>query len=105
MKYTVYQLPIEHDLTFRCWKEYSQKYSLRTPREFTNEHLKDWKKVYDGEVADMHDSKNILERIFVTLNVNRPEDYRTRSLSTSDIIELENGELWFCDSLGWVQLK
>ena len=45
-----------------------------------------------------------LEKIYIELNINHPEDYKARSLSVSDIIELEDGSFWFCDVVGYVEL-
>lgn len=47
-----------------------------------------------------------LEQIFTVFNLHHPEDYRGRSLSVSDIVEvhdnpnIEDG-FWFCDIIGW----
>lgn len=50
-----------------------------------------------------------LEDIYLTFNMIRPEDYRGRSLSVSDIVELVGNDeecgFYFCDSLGWKKLK
>lgn len=41
------------------------------------------------------------------MNNNRPADYACRSMSVSDVVELENGSLWFCDMYGfvWIDAK
>ena len=107
MKYTIYQLPIENNLAFRSWEEFEKSHSLKSPRDFhRTEHLKEWRKVYDGEIEQRPaNSKAILEHIFTILNTMHPKDYRARSLSVSDLVELENGELWFCDNTSWVLLS
>lgn len=61
-------------------------------------------KVYDKEV----DCSN-LEEVYVLLNINYPSDYRGRSLSVSDIVEVYEAEavpqgFYFCDSVGFRQV-
>lgn len=51
-----------------------------------------------------------MEDIFKALNVQRPDDYQTRSLSVSDVIEIRESELlqpgfYFCDSFGFVPIE
>lgn len=95
MRYTIYQLPVEHDL---CFMDYA----------FTSRHggvnPADYAKVYTGEMP-VRESTTALEQIYTALNTCHPEDYRARSLSVSDLVELEGGGLWFCDSIGFVAVE
>ena len=58
-----------------------------------------YKTVFDGPV-DAED----LEDIFAALNFNQPVGYNGHSMSVSDVVQLENGECYFCDSVGFQQL-
>ena len=92
MKVKIYQLPVEHERCFRAFDP-SKKITLE-----------DYKLVWEGE----HDAKN-LEEVYHALNYAHPADYKTRSFSVSDIVEVigENGkgDKWFCDSIGWVLIE
>lgn len=56
--------------------------------------------VWAGEL----DHEASLEEIYEIFQLKHPEDYRGRSLSVSDIVELPDG-LHFCDSIGWKPVK
>lgn len=51
-----------------------------------------------------------LENIYQILNVDHPEDYRARSLSTSDVVHVEDSPMiqsgyYFCDSAGFIPVE
>lgn len=61
-------------------------------------------KVYDKDVPCSN-----LEEVYAMLNINHPSDYRGRSLSVSDIVEVCKAEavtqgFYFCDSVGFRQV-
>ena len=61
-------------------------------------------KVYDKDVPCGN-----LEEVYTMLNSNHPSDYRGRSLSVSDIVEVYEAEavpqgFYFCDSIGFKEL-
>lgn len=56
--------------------------------------------VFDGEV----DAKSLAD-IFRIFNIERPKGYRGRSMSTSDVVWAEGLGTFFCDSIGFKQLK
>lgn len=65
---------------------------------------KSYDKVYDKEV----DCGN-LEEVYELLNLNHPSDYRGRSLSVSDVVEVYESDnvpqgFYFCDSVGFKQI-
>jgi len=64
--------------------------------------LGDYDVVYEGEIEGT-DVDKILDQLFVTFNVNHPEDFRGHSLSVSDIVELD-GVNYYCDDIGWEKL-
>ena len=65
--------------------------------------LNDYEVVYEGEL-DCPEMPNALEELFEIFNVRRPEDFKGRSMAVSDIIEVE-GKNYYCDAIGWVELK
>ena len=61
-------------------------------------------KVYDKEV-----DCSSLEEVYTMLNINHPSDYRGRSLSVSDVVEVYESDeapqgFYFCDSFGFKQV-
>ena len=65
--------------------------------------LDDYKVVYEGEL-DYPEMPNALEKLFEIFNIRRPEDFKGRSMSVSDIVEVD-GKNYYCDAAGWVELK
>ena len=65
--------------------------------------LKDYEVVYEGEL-DYPEMPNALEELFEIFNVRRPEDFKGRSMSISDIVEID-GKNYYCDFVGWEKLK
>ena len=60
--------------------------------------------VYEGEVK-----AETTEDIFFVFNVKFPKDYKGRSLSVSDVVEIINSdgknEFYFCDTIGFKRIK
>ena len=65
--------------------------------------LDDYKVVYEGEL-DYPEMPNALEELFDIFNTRRPNDFKGRSMSVSDIVEVD-GKNYYCDAAGWVELK
>ena len=65
--------------------------------------LKDYEVTYEGEL-DYPEMPNALEELFDIFNVRRPNDFKGRSMAVSDIVEVE-GKNYYCDGVGWVELK
>ncbi len=65
--------------------------------------LDDYKVVYEGEL-EYPEMPNALEELFEIFNIRRPEDFKGRSMSVSDIVEVD-GKNYYCDAAGWVELK
>lgn len=59
-----------------------------------------YKTVFDGNV-DAQD----LEDVFAVLNFSQPVGYNGHSLSVSDIVEIEGGGHFYCDTFGFQELK
>lgn len=44
-----------------------------------------------------------LDDLFEEFNIHHPKDFRGHSLSTSDIVKLDN-DYYYCDDFGWKKL-
>ena len=65
--------------------------------------LKDYEVTYEGEL-NYPEMPDALEELFDIFNVRRPNDFKGRSMAVSDIVEVE-GKNYYCDGVGWVELK
>ena len=94
MKYKLYQIKDweNNPYIFRGFNT-AQKYGFN---------LKDYEVVYSGEVPD-DDVEKVLEDFFTLFNVYRPQDFTGRSMSISDIIELD-GEYYYTESFGFKKI-
>ena len=91
MKVKIYQLPVEHD---RCFRGFDV--NKRVPME-------DYELVWEGELGG-----RTLDKVYRELIYAHPADYKARSLSVSDIVEVigedGKGNKWFCNNVGWVKV-
>ena len=94
MKYKLYQIKDweNNPYVFRGFNT-AQKYGFN---------LKDYEVVYSGEVPD-DEIEKVLEDFFTLFNVYRPQDFTGRSMSISDIIELD-GEYYYTESFGFKKI-
>ena len=63
--------------------------------------------VYSGSVESNGAIGEVLESLFMRFNLEFPADYRSRSMSVSDVVVLhENGNdrAYFCDSIGFAEV-
>ena len=80
-------------------------------RNGKNVRLDEYKEVYSGEIEidDIVATGDTLEKIYTIFNFDKPEDYRARSLSVSDIVVLHPvpgiRETYFVDSIGYKKLS
>lgn len=93
-KFKLYQLPVKNNAVFM-------------DLEFVKENnimpaLSDYNKVWEGSVEDLEDMSDVtvLDHIYMKYQGTKPEGYTGRSLSTSDVVELD-GKYYYCDSYGW----
>ena len=56
--------------------------------------------VFDGDLP-----VQTAEDVFRIFNLEHPNGYRGRSMSVSDIVWMEGIGYWFCDSIGFRQIK
>ena len=64
--------------------------------------LADYEVVYEGEVKDNYTA--VLEDFFTLFNVFRPNDFTGRSMSISDVVELD-GEYYYTEAFGFKKLS
>ena len=65
--------------------------------------LNDYEVVYEGDL-DCPEMPNALEELFEIFNTKRPKDFEGRSMSISDVVEID-GKNYYCDFGGWEELK
>ena len=66
--------------------------------------LNHYRIVYDGFTEELATTKLTLANVFTRFNVNRPADFRGHSLSVSDLVMLDDCRIFYCDTIGWVEL-
>ena len=88
-QFIIYQAPLSIPYTFRDF-ECAMKH---------NWSMSDYVPVWVDEI-ESETIKDALEKLFYKFNMDRPEMYRIRSLSVSDVVRIE-GKNYYCDSFGW----
>ena len=97
MKFTIYQTGSRaiSFMGFDFIKENAGSFS-----EYFNEYLK----MYEGEIEEVENPITQLNSIYELLNLKHPDDYKTRSLSVSDIVQFKE-KLYMVDNIGFVQIQ
>ena len=101
MKIAIYQVNHERDSNNVCFVRYD---SLANFQGDKNIDSKIYDKVFEGNVACKD-----LEDVYQMFNINHPKNYKGRSLSVSDVVEImESDEVkkgsYFCDSFGFQEV-
>lgn len=101
MKIRIYQINSDRDENRMMFLSHDRLERFQGSPEVDS---KIYDKVYDKEV----DCSN-LEEVYTLLNIDHPEDYRGRSLSVSDVVEVYESDaipqgFYFCDSFGFKQV-
>ena len=65
---------------------------------------KTYKKVFEGEIDSDAKDSDVLEKIYAQYQGQKPEGYKGRSVSVSDVIKLD-GKTYFTDDYGFTRLK
>ena len=100
-KYEIYQLDLHNPAVVNERKAFMNwGYIINHTSGFN---FQQYTKVYEGMVAGDND-ETILEDLFTKFNLNHPDDYRGRSLSTSDVVILDK-TIYYCDSYGWKEVS
>lgn len=63
----------------------------------------DYNCVYSGTLPNVRRTTEILNKLFRDFNINHPKDYKGRSMSVYDVVELENS-FYQCNTFGWSQI-
>lgn len=101
MKFKVLQLKREfRDYLFMNY-EYAKSHGFS---------LSHYEEMYDdsfpyNENSAFDDIYSLLDSIFVMFNMDRPEDFKGHSMSVSDLIQLEDGRIFYVDDLGFAEVK
>ena len=99
MKIRIYQIDLSLDdqhVAFRSHAEIQSQYGGRIPAEL-------YRKAYEGTV----EAEN-LEDVFYIFNMAHPQDYRGRSLSVSDVIEVveeSSSTFYYVDTIGFREVS
>ena len=102
MKITIYQIDTAKDTDNAAFMSLSQLQKIQGDSDVRSER---YNEVYKGEITG-----DTLEDAYFTFNVDRPEDYKARSLSVSDVVRIEGSPVdkdgfYFCDSFGFKEIK
>lgn len=100
MKYKLYQIPFPEDGDEQAAAIY-QRYAFSGLEDIDEVTLDHYRVAYEGDIEITGSTTAALEKLFMQLNANHPEDYHARSISVSDIVQIGN-RYWFCDRFGWV---
>ena len=101
MKINIYQINMGRDSNRVAFQSLDELQRFQGSSEIESEI---YDKVFEGEV----NCEN-LEDVYCMFNLNRPENYKGRSLSVSDVVEIidENSEssFNFCDTIGFQKVN
>lgn len=89
-KVVIYQLPDENPMKFRGTS------SSLTVKSFD---VSAYNTVYECVRSDDYTNEDAFEEF----NINHPSDFRSHSLSVSDMVSID-GKKYFCDSVGWIEV-
>ena len=101
MKYQIYQLDLKNEIVRESRKIYESWDFLEKYCGGIDFSL--YQKIYEGEEEGENDF-DILEKLFTKFNINHPQDFSGHSMSVSDVVIL-NGKKYYCDSIGWKEIK
>lgn len=101
MKYQIYQLDLKNEIVRESRKIYESWDFLEKYCGGFDFSL--YQKTYEGDEEGENDF-DILEKLFIKFNINHPQDFSGHSMSVSDVVIL-NGKKYYCDSIGWKEIK
>lgn len=91
MRYSIYQRQIDD-------KKYQH---LNKGTEVVS--LKNYARIYKGELKENLSIISALEKLFFIFNVQHPSDFVGHSLSVSDIVEIDS-KFYYCQPVGWQEI-
>lgn len=97
MKIRIYQVDGKKDVCFRDM-EFLKTRLRRQPNP------RDYHLTYEGSVVATN-----LESLYAIFNIARPTDYKGRSMSVSDVVEVVDSDhvpkgFYFCDTIGFKEI-
>ena len=107
LNYEIYQIDITNDPERRCFSELFDDVNELSLVDYH------YVKVFKGELEP--NTKNpsktlrrinyikILNYLFERFNINRPAEFKGRSLSVSDIVKIDN-KYFYCQPIGWKEI-
>ena len=101
-EYKIYQLDPNKGNVKRDHKMYESWEMLNKTAGFS---MWEYRLVWEGETETADDTLDeaVLDELFTEFNIAHPKNYHGRSMSTSDVVELD-GVKYYCDSIGWVKI-
>jgi len=101
MNIKIYQIDLDRDENGVAFESYE---SLSKYQDSDKVDSELYDKVFDGSVEAQN-----LEDVYRIFNIDKPEDYRGRSLSVSDVVEIiasesEKPGCYYCDSIGFKEI-
>lgn len=96
--FAIYQVNVENENIMFSSLDFLKKQNVKVTIDKYNQ-------VWEGEhITSSDDTMEILDEIYTDFNIRRPKDFKGHSLSTSDVVKLDD-KYYYCDSYGWVELK
>ena len=94
---------------FQLQSDKESRSFLFMPLEFVENNanfgLARYNEIYQSEFVSAHtDTEDILDDIYFKFNMCRPKDFKGHSLSTSDIVKMDN-KYYYCDEYGWSRVR
>lgn len=103
-KYQIYQIDLHNQDVVNERKAFMNwAYIINHSTGFN---FQQYTKVYEGTLPEMADKEDwqYLEDLFEKFNLNHPDDFHARSMSTSDVVILDN-TIYYCDGCGWKEVS
>ena len=94
VRYEIYQIPCNEENHGRVFTNWETMEKLGMTFDFSV-----YEKVYEGSIT-AEEGEFLPEKLFRVLNLEHPADYKARSLSVSDIVQV-GGKYYFCDSFSF----
>ena len=101
-EFSIYQINMERDTANVCFIGMESLEKIKGTKEV---HAAAYDRVYDGKMDCIS-----LENIYQKFNVDHPADYKGRSLSVSDVVEIRGSDtlnpgFYFVDSIGFKSIS
>ncbi|MCM1525050.1 MAG: YodL domain-containing protein [Ruminococcus sp.] len=100
--FRIYQVKSGEDYHYKRFAHFDEL------REDEYPNIADYDLVYTGNLSDyygVNDTPGEFDSIFAAFNLNRPDDFTGRSMSTSDVLVLHGDTPYYADSIGYKMLN